>query len=616
MSQSGGSARDEAVRHRPPLGAHRLLGQGRGAALVRPNGEVDWWCPNRFEATPVLWSLLDPNGGASRWLDVELASWDGAPAGPTAHSRLRQGQNRIDTWDGLITVGTSTVLVRLVRCTDQIELVHELRCGGFDEPLRTWEIDVDGAGSGDLRVCILGPSDGHVLHHDQTTLHTRLQLQPGLWTGVMVSAGPMETLYIADVVAMMRDAEQDEAEYLDHVQLPRAHPSRAVDALRVMRVLTDPETGAPIASPTTSLPEDPGGQRQFDYRYSWLRDSAHAAATAALIGRSRTSATYFEFVHRLLERQSDQIVPMTETSGDPVPDEREVEGVAGWAGSVPVRVGNAASAQTQLDSLSTVLESIVVHIQCGGRMSPTIWSIVDRLADALVDAPVGPSSGIWELREPKHLVTDELARWIGLDKAIRIKRVLRPWLRRPEWVAARAAARDRVMAAIDPATGMLPQSFEGPFVADAATLLACLNGFFPARGEQVTRLVAATISTLEEGWFLRRYHSGTDDFDGVEGAFVPASWWAVSALAAIGDYHGAKQRADEMCSHLPPLQPEEWWVENDEALGNTPLLWSHTEAARALYNLNCARIAHRYGHTGLRVWRILRYVRLRFFGDR
>jgi hypothetical protein len=577
-----------AVNHRPATGSRRVLGSGRGAALLRPNGEIDWWCPNRFEATPVLWRLLDERGGFARWLGVELATWDGQPAGPTARSVLRHEGALIETWDGLLVRGPGSVLIRLARSRGpSATLVHELRRGGFDASATQ--------------------VPAYTAHFEHVSISA------DRWNGIVIPAGldDAELPSIAEAVRMMHSAEADQDAFLDRVPLPHDHPSRATDALRVLCALTDADSGAPVASVTTSLPEVVGGSRQFDYRFSWLRDSAYACATAALLGRRQASADYLEFIGRVLDRFDIELPPLVTSSGDPTPAERTVEGIVGWGGSRPVRVGNDAAGQCQLDSVSTVIESISVHIQCGGRMTPSTWGLLEQLTMILVDAPFGPSNGIWEGREPRRLVTEELARWIGLDKAIRLRLLCRPWLARPSWQRARAAARQRIDAAFDERTGMLPQSFDGPFVADAATLLAAIHGLVPRRSEQSRRLVLATIDALGEGPFLRRYPPTDDGFEGVEGAFLPASWWAVSALAAAGELEAARCRADQMCAQLPPLLPEQWSVDERVGAGNTPLLWSHTEAARALYNLQVAGIRHRYGLVGAAAWRVGRYVRLR-----
>ncbi len=599
------------IEHRPPLGAHRLLGFGAGSALIRPDGEIDWWCRDRFDADPLLWSLLDRTGGSSSWTGAQIAVWDQHPAGPTAHTVVRLDNRRIRLWDGLLADGPTSALVRLARTESgpPMTISHRIVSGGFETPRQTWMLSNTHAST--EQVTLIGGE--HVVRFGGKELTTSVTVTADCWAGVVIidAGSAVAELDIEAWVDKMRSAEQDETRFLDNIPLPHNHPSRVVDALRVLRVLTDQVSGAPVASATTSLPEAPGRDRQYDYRYAWLRDAAYAIATAALLGRLEASRTYLGFVSSLLDRYGDDLASLTTSTGDPVPTEREIDEVAGWANSTPVRVGNAASTQRQLDSPATVLDAVWVHLRCGAKMTADTWRIVEAMADMLVTAPFESTSGIWELRTPQLLVTDELARWIGLDKAERIRRRYRPWRRHPDWTTARAAARARVDAALDPTTGMLPRSFEGPPVADAATLLAVIHGFYPRRSEIAKRLTRATIDTLEEGPFVRRQPTDATDPDTIEGAFIPVSWWAVTALATIGDLDAATKRADDMCAHLPPLLPEEWSVEQDEGLGNTPLLWSHTETARSLYHLHQERIRNRYGTAGLTIWRTARRIRLR-----
>jgi len=585
-----------------------------GSALIRPDGEIDWWCRDRFDATPTLWSLLDRCGGSARWSGAQIASWDQHPAGPTAHSTVRIGERRVLLWDGLLEDGSSTALVRLVLAEsgEPFEIEHVLTAGGFDNAQQTWTIESTTASSGYLRV-----EGRHTTDPASAALATSIVVSSDMWTGLVIrDAGSVGCEPISRWIDRMRAAERDEAAYLDDVQLPHDHPSRAIDALRVLRVLTDRSSGSPVASATTSLPEHPGGDRQYDYRYTWLRDAAYAVATASLLGRSRSASEYLDFVDSLLQRYGDHLMPMTTTTGDPVPDERDIEGVTGWANSLPVRVGNAAKDQRQLDSITTVIDAIRVHIECGGRMTPSTWTVVDRMATMLAEAPFEPTGGIWELREPALLVTDELARWIGLDIAIRLRRVFRPWRHRPEWTRVRDETWLRVDAAFDEQRQMLPQRFDGPFVADAATLLAAIHHFYPPRSARAHALVHATVAALEEAPFLRRHARVERDPSTYEGAFIPVSWWAVTALAVVGDLDVARRRADDMCAHLPPLVAEEWSIEHDEGLGNTPLLWSHTEAARSLHQLTHERIRRRYGTVVYRAWRTARYLRLRAHAHR
>jgi hypothetical protein len=218
------------------------------------------------------------------------------------------------------------------------------------------------------------------------------------------------------------------------------------------------------------------------------------------------------------------------------------------------------------------------------------------------------------VRECHDLVSAEIGRWLLLDRAIKLGRARRPWRRTPPaWVAARADAGDRVRAVVGK-RGFAPLAFDGPLAeeADATGLLAVICGLLPPADPRAARLVDATIEALGHGPFLRRYRSEVDDgFQGVEGTFVPASWWVVSALAILGRAEEAQLRADAMCEVLPLLMPEEWDVEGNASLGNLPLVWSHIEAARALSLLHLTRIRRRFGTPGVAAWRLWRFAYLR-----
>jgi hypothetical protein len=553
--------------HRPALGSHRLLGEGVGAALLMPDGEIDWWCPDRFDADPVLWSLLDRAGARSRWRGADIASWDACPAGPTAHTTVRVGDRRVELWDGLVALEWGSALIRLVRpCEGRVSLTHELSAGGWGTDQRSPRTTRDGIATAGLTLVgdagVRTSPDGVVVDAESQT-----------WHGFAVCTAKNSLIGTADeLVTLLCDAETRSRSAMSSIRLPRDHPSRATDALRVLRALTDQRSGAPVAAPTTSLPEAPGGERQFDYRYSWLRDSALALSTAVMLGHLRAGERFLEFVVELVDRVNGHLEPLTTSAGDHVPAERTVEGVAGWAGSRPVRVGNAATQQRQVDAVAAVIDAIWTFANHGGRVDGRCWGVVDRLATLIAASPWQPTSGVWEFREPRLLVSEELARWQGLDRAIRLRRRYRPWLRRPAWQRQRRLARQRVEAVVDDATGRLPQTFDvGDTTPDAATLLVPVAGFWRRRDPRLRRLVDATISALEEGAFLRRYPPADDGFAGTEGAFVPASWWAVTALATCGEIEAARARADVMCAALPPLQPEEWDAASNLALGNTPL---------------------------------------------
>ena len=491
------------------------------------------------------------------------------------------------------------MLVRLVRALDgDLDVVHELHLGGFDQRRARW--DGREARVAATRIIVsggewldAGPDGGRSI---------RLTAAAGTWAGVTIAAiaaaaaadGGLE----ADAEALAAELEEARRRCrasLPWRRLPRRHRERCADAIKVLEACTDASTGAPVASPTTSLPEACGGDRQFDYRYTWLRDSSLALSVAALLGATDAAGRYVRFLRDL---GPDAILgaPVRTVRGEEVPDERTIDDddVAGWEASRPVRVGNATGGQVQYDALGFVLEGLSVHLRTGGRLDARLWAIVGRLADRCCDDPEEETSGIWELRRPDRLVAADIGRWTTLDRAIRIARRRRPWVSTRRWRQHRRIVRDRILGALTD-DGLLPQTY-GSTTPDGSGLLLVVLGLLDRRDPRARRLVDRTAADLGVSCFLHRYPPSFDDgFGGREGAFVPVSWWQVAALARTGRLAEAEDVADGLCRALPPLMPEQWDPERAEALGNTPLLWSHMEAGRALYLLDVARRRKRWG---------------------
>lgn len=530
------------------------------------------------------------------------------PAGPSARTVVEIDGRRLECWDGLVggDRGAGTVLVRLVRALDEsTEITHELSVGGFDTEAGSWRDASTRVGAAEVAVAGgASPSRGG-------TLTTTVTAELGRWSGFCVCVDEPQVPQAHRLVELLSAAEERVDKLVGGARLPHHHPERARDALLVLDACTYRPTGAVVASPTTSLPEAPGGTAQWDYRYTWLRDASLAVSVAALLGQRDAAERYLAFVHEMTKGRKVPSGPLTDVRGESVPDEREVE-AAGWAGSRPVRVGNDARDQIQYDALGLLVQAISVYLQTGGSLDADTWDLVKSIADELSGDLQDKTNGIWELREELPLVDADIGRWLALDNALWIARLRHPLTPRRHWKRARDEARDRVLSAIRP-DGGLPQAYgAGRDWSDASALMIPV---FALLGDaRAGALLDAVRADLGAPPFLYRFPPNTPY--GREGAFLPVTWWAATALAVIGRYDEARDLADQLCSRLPRLLAEEVDPESGASLGNTPLVWSHMEAARTMYVLDATWIRKRFGLVGLTAWRLNRYRQLRRQGKR
>jgi len=564
----------------------------------------------------LCWSLLDAGGGRAGFPGVRYAAGSDAPAGPTARTVLVAGCGRVEVRDGLLErPGHGPALVRLVRgCDGDLDLVHEVSVGGFDADRGRWELGVVArAAAGAQRVSVHGGQHTAV----GGVLRSRLVAPRGQCRALVIGVGDQLPRPAADELAAALDrAEAEHHAWLRGCRLPGRHRQRAVDALAVLRACTYDPTGATVAALTTSLPEAPGHDRQYDYRFSWLRDASLAVSVASLLGQRGDATHHLRFVHRVTGGRVVPSGPVVDIHGRTVPDEREVPGVAGWAGSTPVRVGNGAAGQVQYDALGLLAEAGVGaradrrparrdHLADGarprrpgrGRGSGGAAAVARDLGEAHRRAVRRRGHRPLDGARPRRragAVVPAVALAAGLDRGAGHDR--RPGPGRDH--------RRRAAAAVLPAG----PSGAGRLGAAGGDLRAARPGWCAgaAGGAPHPRRARAYP-------FLYRYPpDGSDGFSGAESAFVPVSFWAVTAQALTGDLRGALARMDDLCAALPRLLSEEVDPVEGTALGNVPQVWSHVELARALYVLDAAERRARWGATGLWAWRLGRYLRLRW----
>jgi GH15 family glucan-1,4-alpha-glucosidase len=354
-----------------------------------------------------------------------------------------------------------------------------------------------------------------------------------------------------------------------------------------LKGLTYAPTGAMVAAATTSLPETPGGERNWDYRYSWLRDSTFMLWGLSTLGFDREATDYFYFVADRMEDEELQI--MYGIDGRRQLDERILDHLTGYEGATPVRVGNDAWHHRQHDVWGVLLDSVRLHTRSGDRLDDRLWRLLSRQVDTALAHWREPDRGIWEVRgEPKHFTSSKLFCWVAADRGARLAR-----LRGDEDAAARwRDAADEIHADVcdrgTDARGVFVQHYDTDAL-DASLLLVGIVGFLPPSDERVRATVLAIADELTEDGLVLRYRvDATDDgLSGEEGTFTICSFWLVSALAEIGEIDRARTLCEKLLSYASPLllYAEEIEPHSGRHLGNFPQAFTHLALINAVMHI-------------------------------
>ncbi len=574
-----------------PIEDHSILSDLRTAAIVTPTASISWLCVPRIDSGAVFAQLL---GGPSAGHFTVSDGRDDSP-GPigqqyvkntmvlttefeqftvtdfldSSSGRTRRLAGRSDLIRILSGSGTATVefapRLDFGRVPTRLELRPEgiavlgtsdlmvLRSPGID-----WEIVQDGAHE---------TAKGNV----ELTPDTPLTLELRSGTGTVRPDARTE----AD---RRNDTERFWSNWAGKLELPSIEPEMVTRSALVLKSLCHGPTGAILAAATTSLPETLGGIRNWDYRYCWLRDAALSASALVKLNSHAEGMAYLDWVLGILETRSDpeRLAPLYNVTGRHLPPEAEIADLPGYGGSRPVRVGNAADGQVQLDVFGPVVDLVHHLLERGEALSAEHWRLVEAMVLAVSRRWTEPDHGIWEIRKPpRHHVHSKVMCWVTVDRAIKIADQFLD--REPEaWVELRDQIADDVLEhGWNASIGSFTAAYETTDL-DASVLAVGLTGLVSPDDERFAGTVDAIEQELRVGPTVYRYLED-DGLPGKEGGFNLMTSWLIDSLCLVGKQDEAARLFKNLCdlAGTTGLMAEEYDPDSGRALGNVPQAYSH-----------------------------------------
>jgi GH15 family glucan-1,4-alpha-glucosidase len=610
----------------PPIADYAFLSDCHTGALIAPDGAIDWLCVPRFDAQSVFGSLLDRQAGSFRF----------APFGinhPTARSYIPGTNVMITVWKTpsgwvrvreALTLGprdhedeitphtrppadedADHLLVRHVDClAGEVEI--ELVC----EPVFDYgRVPAEWTAVDDSRHAADATGNGLTIR-----LQTNLALGiEGNRVRARHTLSEGEAAYCAlswaEGLAAPRTVEEAEAKvhatthywrsWLNRARIPDHRYRDPIQrSALVVKGLTYMPTGATVAALTTSLPETPGGERNWDYRYTWIRDTTFTLEALHYLNLDWEADEFMQFVADLEPTEDGSLQIMYGIDGRRNLTESTRDELSGYAGARPVRLGNGAYNQRQNDVYGAVLASILQHTRRGQRLPRRLWPIVQTQAECATKIWREPDQGIWEARgKPQHYVSSKLMCWVALDRASDLAEIRGDPALAQTWRATADEIHADIVAHGVSDRGVLRQHYETDSL-DASTLLAGQFGLFPPGDERLRNSVLAIADELTENGYVLRYRTDeTDDgLSGKEGTFLICSFWLVSGLAIVGEVQRARDLMERLLRIASPLglYAEEFDADTGRHLGNFPQAFSHLALIEAAARIMLPELLETY----------------------
>jgi GH15 family glucan-1,4-alpha-glucosidase len=596
----------------PGIGEYAFLSDCHTGALIAPDGSVEWLCLPRFDSPSIFGALLDRDAGRFRIGPSDLvpisrryvpgtniietdwatdAGWlvvrDALAIGPWREDRINEHSRAPTDMDA------RHLLVRHVICIGG-EVEVELICNAMVDYGRRrpeWNL-ADDRHSADAVLPDGQPlrmmSDIH-LGEDGGVIQGRHWLKEGETCFAALSWDqPLEDPETADQAREeLRVTERFWRRWLSRGRFPdhpwRVHLQRSA---LVLKGLTYLPSGATVAALTTSLPETPGGERNWDYRYTWIRDATFTLWSMHILGFDAEARDFMQFINEICRAEGPELQIMYGIGGEKDLTESTLDHLSGYQGATPVRIGNGAFAQRQNDVYGALLDSVYIHTLARRHVPAEFWEVIEDQVKGAIAVWGRPDQGIWEARgEPKHYVSSKLMCWVAVDRGARLARGRGEEELAAEWAKAAESIRGEILSRGVSDEGIFRQHYETDAL-DASTLLIPLVRFLPPDDERVRDTVLAIDERLtRNGLVLRYLVEETDDgLHGEEGTFSICSFWLASALSEIGEAERARaltERLLNMSSDLN-LYGEELDPVSGRQLGNFPQAFTHLALINAV----------------------------------
>ena len=609
----------------PPIADYAFLSDCENTCLISSAGSVEWLCAPRPDSPSVFGAILDRGAGhfrispygisvpASRrylpgslilettwqthtgWMIVRdtlvMIPWHDIETRSRTHRRTPMD------WDAEHT------LLRTVRCVSgTVELVMDCEPSfDYHRDSARWEYSATGYGEAIARA--KQDPDAHPtlrlttnlrigLDGRQARARTRLKEGDDVFVALSFSSNAAPQTY-AEAADKMWMTSECWRHWINIGRFPD-HPWRSYlqRSALTLKGLSYAPTGAILAASTTSLPETPQGERNWDYRYAWIRDSTFALWGLYTLGLDREADDFFAFIAEVSganDGEPHELQVMYGVDGERSLVEGELSHLSGYDNARPVRTGNGAYNQRQHDIWGSMLDSVYLHSRSREQIPETLWPVLKSQVEQAIEHWREPDRGIWEVRgEPRHFTSSKIMCWVALDRGSKLAE-LHGWASYvQQWRAVAEEIKADILANGVDSRGVLTQRY-GDDALDASLLLAVLTRFLPADDPRLRATVLAIADELTQDGLVQRYrtHETDDGQSGEEGTFTICSFWLVSALVEIGEIRRAKRLCERLLSFASPLHlyAEEIDPRTGRHLGNFPQAFTHLALINAVMHV-------------------------------